>query len=147
MTLLRFAAALLLCLSTAWAEMPVPDVANPALHAAIERLGKERSVAAKTHLYQQLNQATYLVPLQAQGTEFAPYRVNGANGASFMAIYSDAESLALSRIEPAKVIDMEAQALWTMVLGDDNLDGVALNPARNALPLNKQRIAEIAKTH
>ncbi len=143
----RTLAAALLALTLACTAHADDNVANPQLMQAIERLGKEVTPDARRALFHELNRATYLVPLMrnpnGKHPEYVNYLVAHQGRPSMIAIFADRNQMARSDIAPDKVVAMNAAEVWKLVDEQPRLDGVALNPGHNALPLNRKRIAQI----
>lgn len=125
----------------------VPALDNGALLQAIARVEQEQSLAARDALYAALNQASYLLPLRESGQDEASRNAFLArmDGQQYLTIYSDAQQLGLSKLSPAEVVEIDAASVWTIVLGSEHLAGAILNPAGNAIPIDKDRIREIGR--
>jgi len=123
-------------------------ITNENLTAAILNLSSAPSIEARDNLYKELNRATYLVPLvdptSGEGTNTTPVVVQSPKGGKLQAIFSNQQELSSSKLQDITVIEMHATELWKTVRANRNIDGVVLNPARNTLPLNKERISKIS---
>lgn len=126
-------------------SVPQPD--NEALLQAIARVEQEQSLASRDALYQALNQASYLMPLREgdQGDAARNAFLANMDGQQYLTIYSDAAQLALSKLNPAEVVEIDAASVWAIVLGSGHLAGAVLNPSANAIPLDKDRIRQISQ--
>ena len=123
-------------------------IKNDNLTAAILNLSSTPSPEARDNLYKELNRAIYLVPLvkpeSGGNANITPVIVQTPKGEKLQAIFSSQQELSNSKLQGVTVIEMHATELWKIVGANGNIDGVVLNPARNALPLNKERIIKIS---
>lgn len=143
-------------------------VENPRLVAAIERLLTDQSVQAKDALLVELNRANFLAVIFTDEMHSTPPDENGhvtikekslikvlsttdSNGNVYLPLFTDWNAIGKYVGEkpekPISTLVLPAADAWSWALAMGSYQGVVINPAHNALPLNRQQIEYLAKQH
>ena len=136
-------------------------VTNPNLVAAMERLKTDTSSAAKDALLLELNKSNYLVAIFADEMHTSEPDENGqsvieknsiikflntsdGNGNIYLPLFTDWDALRKYIDQPVSSLVFPPQDAWHWALEMGEYHGVVINPAENALPLNKGQIQYLA---
>lgn len=133
-------------------------VTNPGLLAALQKLAVDSSDEAKDVLLSELNRSNYLVAIFTDEMHVSNSDESGKSviekdslikvlntsddhGNAYLPLFTDWEAL-------RKYIDHDVSSLifppkdaWNWVLNMGDYHGAVVNPAENALPLNRDQIA------
>lgn len=131
-------------------------VTNPALMQAMSRVAKDGSDASKDALLAELQRANYLVAIysdrlspgqkQRDGLMLIPKGrqmdviTAGKDGKHYLLLFTDWEALSAYTDKAVSVWVLPARDAWDFVLQDKTFDGVVINPAHNALPLQRPMV-------
>ncbi len=166
--ILRFATAFLFVLAlNASAETVTPPVnlnkpiENPALVRAIDRVAKENSDAVRNQLQRELQHANYLAAVLQDGDKSAGLKAGKTTlkkgtrlnvltaqkaGKHYLVLFTDWQALkAYTTLEVTGWV-LPARDAWSFALKDAAFDGVVINPAHNALPLDRPMLESLSKT-
>lgn len=136
-------------------------VTNPNLVAAIERLKTDTSDAAKDALLLELNKSNYLVAIFADEMHTSEPDENGqsviekdsiikvlntsdGNGNMYLPLFTDWDALRKYIDQDVSTLVFPPQDAWHWALEMGEYHGIVINPAENALPLNKGQIQYLA---
>lgn len=153
--------------SQAGAENTAPPVdvnvavTNPNLVAAIERLKGDVSDEAKDALLVELNKSNYLAAIFTDEMHASEPDENGKsviekdstikvlntsdnNGNIYLPLFTDWDALRKYIDQPVNTLVFPPQDAWHWALEMGDYHGIVINPAENALPLNKEQIQYLA---
>lgn len=136
-------------------------VTNPNLVAAMKRLKIDTSTAAKDALLLELNKSNYLVAIFADEMYTSEPDENGqsviekdsiikvlntsdGNGNMYLPLFTDWDALRKYIAQPVSTLVFPPQDAWHWALEMGEYHGIVINPAENALPLNKGQIQFLA---
>ncbi|AJQ94829.1 SseB family protein [Gynuella sunshinyii] len=127
-------------------------VENPVLVAAMERVAREGSDEAKDELLKQLLQANYLAAMFAENLKISSNEENQKtieqgstfgvlsaenDGKNYLVLFTDWQALGAYTDQQVSGWILPGQQAWSFALQGDTYDGVVINPAHNALPLER----------
>ncbi len=127
-------------------------VENPALVAAMDRVAHEGSDEAKDELLKQLLHANYLAAMFADGLKVSSldsdhqtiekgstFGVLSAEseGKNFLVLFTDWNALGQYTDQEVSGWILPSKSVWLFALQGNTYDGVVINPAHNALPLER----------
>ncbi len=131
-------------------------VNNPALVNAMERVATEGSNEAKDELLLQLQKANYLAAMFADGLKVSPSTEEGhetvekgstfgvltagKDGKSYLVLFTDWQALYAYTDKEVSGWVLPSKEAWSFSLQGDVYDGVVINPAHNALPLERSML-------
>ncbi|BAV34212.1 hypothetical protein SCL_1921 [Sulfuricaulis limicola] len=136
-------------------------VENPSLVHAMDRVVSENSTAAKDLLLLELQRANYLAAMLPdgekpsigikpgrtvlkKGTHFGVLSA-GKDGKNYLVLFSDWKALkAYTKLEVTGWV-LPAHDAWSFALQGSTYDGVVINPAHNALPLERPMLEFLSK--
>jgi len=136
-------------------------VENPSLVHAMNRVVAEDSAAAKDLLLLELQRANYLAAMLPdgnnkslgikpgqttlnKGTRFGVLSA-GKNGKNYLVLFSDWKALkAYTKLEVTGWV-LPARDAWSFALQGSTYDGVVINPAHNALPLERPMLEFLSR--
>ena len=136
-------------------------VTNPKLVAAMERLKTDTSDAAKDDLLLELNKSNYLVAIFTDEMHTSEPDENGetviekdslikvlntsdSQGNMYLPLFTDWDALRKYIDKPASTLVFPPQDAWHWALEMGEYHGIVINPAEDALPLNKGQIQFLA---
>ena len=136
-------------------------VENPSLVRAMNRLAVENSDAAKDSLLAELQLAHFLAAMLPgdngkfpdsspgltqlkKGTRFGVLSA-GKDGKNYLVLFSDWNALRAYTNLEVKGWVLPAQDAWSFALQGHTYDGVVLNPAHNALPLERPMLEFLSR--
>lgn len=147
-------------------ERPPVDVntpvTNPNLVAAIQRLKTDSSLAAKDALLVELNRANFLVAIftdEMHTTEpdkdgkvtiekdslIKVLNTSDGNGNMYLPLFTDWDAIWKYIDQPVNTLIFPSQDAWHWALNMGEYQGVVINPAEDALPLNRSQIEYLAR--
>ncbi|WP_428243475.1 SseB family protein [Gynuella sp.] len=127
-------------------------VDNPVLVAAMERVAHEGSDEAKDELIKQLLQANYLAAMFTEDLKISSDKENQQtieqgstfgvlcaenDGKNYLVLFTDWQALGAYTDQKVSGWILPGQQAWSFALQGDTYDGVVINPAHNALPLER----------
>lgn len=132
-------------------------VTNPNLVAAMYRLKTDTSNNAKDDLLLELNKSNYLVAIFADEMHVSEPDENGETviekdslikvlntsdeqGNMYLPLFTDWDALCKYIDQPVSTLVFPPQDAWHWALEMGEYHGIVINPAENALPLNKGQI-------
>lgn len=146
-------------------EAPVDlnkPVENQALSSAIDALANDPTESNKSHLVSALNKANLLAAIltdEMTTTEQAPGQMTiqagsrikfltaGKDGQTFLPLFTDWEAIrAYTDLNVSAMVPPSIEA-WCFALQGGAYDGVVINPAHNALPLDHQMLQFLLRQH
>jgi len=146
-------------------EQPPVDlnkpVTNPALVAAMQRLKRDSSSAAKDAVLVELNRANYLIAIFSDEMHVSKPDSGGkatiekdsvikvintsdVKGNTYLPLFTDWDAIRLFIGKPVDTLVFPAKDAWDWVLRMGNYQGAVINPANDALPLSKQQVEYLA---
>jgi hypothetical protein len=160
---LAFASFLVFGASACGGEPPVDlntAVENPSLVRAMNRVAAENTAAAKDLLLLELQRANYLAAMLPdgekalgtkpgltvlkKGTRFGVLSA-GKGGKNYLVLFSDWKALkGYTKLEVTGWV-LPARDAWSFALQGSTYDGVVINPAHNALPLERPMLEFLFK--
>ncbi|WKE66659.1 SseB family protein [Gallaecimonas kandeliae] len=127
-------------------------VENPALVSAMDRVAREGSDEAKDELLKQLLQANYLAAMFTdglkvssddgnqqtieKGSTFGVLSAESA-GKNYLVLFTDWKALGQYTDQKVSGWILPSRDVWSFALQGNTYDGVVINPAHNALPLER----------
>lgn len=135
-------------------------VENPALVAAMARVAQEGSDASKDELIMQLFQANYLAGMFTEGLKMTPSDGNQQTieqgstfgilsaenaGKNYLVLFTDWKALGQYTDQDVSGLILPGKDVWSFALQGDAYDGVVINPAHNALPLERPMLEYLAQ--
>ncbi len=136
-------------------------VENPALVAALARVAAENTDDAKDALLAEIQQANYLAAMLTEGLSRSAGDQPGqvtieqgsklgvlcaeSEGRNFLVLFSD--WAAIKAYTDLKVSGwvLPARDAWALALQGETYDGVVINPAHNALPMERPLLEFLLK--
>jgi hypothetical protein len=134
-------------------------VENPELVAAMDRVAREGSDEAKDELLKQLLKANYLAAMFAddlkvsstdsnhqtieKGSTFGVLSAESA-GKNYLVLFTDWKALGQYTDHKVSGWILPSKDVWSFALQGDTYDGVVINPAHNALPLERPMLEYLA---
>lgn len=132
-------------------------VTNPNLVAAMQRLKSDTSNAAKDALLLELNKSNYLVAIFTDEMHTSEPDENGqaviekdslikvlntsdSAGNMYLPLFTDWDALRKYITQPVSTFVFPPQEAWHWALEMGEYHGIVINPAEDALPLNKGQI-------
>ncbi|HCE2442470.1 TPA: SseB family protein [Vibrio parahaemolyticus] len=127
-------------------------VENPALVAAMDRVAREGSDAAKDELLKQLLQANYLAAVFTDGLKLSSDDTNQraiekgstfgvlsaeSAGKNYLVLFTDWKALSQYTEQKVSGWILPSKDVWLFALESSTYDGVVINPAHNALPIER----------
>lgn len=128
------------------------SVENPDLVAAMDRVAREGSDEAKDELLKQLLHANYLAAMFAdglkvssadgvqktieKGSTFGVLSAESA-GKNYLVLFTDWKALGQYTDQKVSGWILPSKDVWSFALQGNTYDGVVINPAHNALPLER----------
>jgi len=152
--------------ATCAADTKVPvdlnkPVENPALITAMQRVATDGSNAAKDQLIFELQRANYLAAMFDDGLKKSPSSMvgettiqkgstfgvlsAGKDGKNYLVLFTDWKALQLYTNKKVSGWVLPSKDAWAFVLEDKTYDGVVINPAHNALPLERPMLEFLAR--
>ncbi|MDQ3813304.1 MAG: SseB family protein [Armatimonadota bacterium] len=147
--------------SDATVALPVnldKPVENPQLRTAVEQHAQAPTTQTGLELIAQLNQANYLVAYFPDEVKTTPGKTPGhvqieegnlfkmpsciADGNDYLPLFTDWDQIKAWLDQPVSTLVMPAAQAWDWVL-KNSYDGAVINPAGNAVPLNRQQVEEL----
>ena len=127
-------------------------VENPALVAAMERVARDGSDESKDELLRQLLRANYLAAMFTEGLKVSStdedqktiekgstFGVLSAEsaGKNYLVLFTDWKALGQYTDQKVSGWILPSKDVWSFALQGSTYDGVVINPAHNALPLER----------
>jgi len=127
-------------------------VENPALVAAMDRVAREGSDESKDELLRQLLQANYLAAMFTEGLKVSSAGGNDQTiekgstfgvlsaesaGKNYLVLFTDWKALGQYTDQKVSGWILPSKDVWSFALQGGTYDGVVINPAHNALPLER----------
>jgi len=136
-------------------------VTNPNLVTAMERLKTDTSNTAKDALLLELNKSNYLVAIFSdemrtsepdengrsvieKGSVIKVLNTSDGDGNMYLPVFTDWDALRKYIDQPVSTLVFPPQDAWHWALEMGEYHGIVINPAENALPLNKGQIQYLA---
>lgn len=135
-------------------------VENPNLVAAMERVAQENSDEAKDELLLQLQKANFLAAVFTEGLNVSEGEESGQStieegstfsvmsaenaGKQFLVLFTDWRALGQYTEQKVSGWVLPSIDAWSFALQSDTYDGLVINPAHNALPLERPMIEYLA---
>ncbi|WP_158224657.1 SseB family protein [Agaribacterium haliotis] len=157
-TALRFKAASSKTESNSKPSLDKP-IENPSLLAAMERVARDGSDEAKDALLLQLQQADFLAAIFPDELEISDGKNNESTiekgssfgvlssrseGKHFLVLFTDWKALAAYTDKKVSGWVLPSKQAWAFALQGETYDGIVINPAFNALPLERPMLKYLA---
>lgn len=136
-------------------------VENPALVTAIQRVATDGSNTAKDQLLFELQRANYLAAMLDVGLKKSPSSKVGETtiqkgstfgvlsagkaGKNYLVLFTDWKALQLYTNQKVSGWVLPSKDAWAFALQGKTYDGVVINPAHNALPLERPMLEFLAR--
>ncbi|MFG1488455.1 SseB family protein [Oceanospirillum sp. HFRX-1_2] len=135
-------------------------VENPDLLSAIDRVAREGSDESRENLIEQLFLANYLAAMFTDGLKVSPsdghqqtveqgstFGILSAEnaGKNYLVLFTDWNALGQYTDRDVSGLILPGKDVWSFALQDDAYDGVVINPAHNALPLERPMLEYLAQ--
>lgn len=134
-------------------------VENPALVQALERVAGDDSDDAKDALVRELQRANYLAAIIAdemkttspepgmttiKAGSVIKFVTCEKDGQHFLPLFSDWAAIRAYTDQNVSTLVLPASEAWSFALDDDAYQGIVINPAHNALPLELPMVRYLA---
>lgn len=129
------------------------EVTNPGLIAAIAKLETDSSEEAQMDLGDELQNATYLLPVFNDAEELentseededeAPIQLlvcTNDDGTEFIPLFTDVDALNAWVKEPVNAMIFSADEAWDLILSQDDCGGAVINPGGQTLELDREQV-------
>ncbi|WP_406610964.1 SseB family protein [Agarivorans sp. JK6] len=135
-------------------------VENPALVAALDRVARESSDAAKDELLKQLLKANYLAAVFTDGLKLSSdggnyqsvekgstlgFLSTESEGKNYLVLFTDWKALSQYTDKKVSGWALHSNNVWLFALQGSTYDGVVINPAHNALPLERPMLEYLSQ--
>ncbi len=138
-------------------------VTNPDLVAAMQRLKVDDGEETTNALLLALNQANFLVVVFTdemnttksdedgvvvvnEGSLIKVLTTTDSNGDMYLPLFTDWEAIGKRMDKPVNAFVFSSQDAWHWALNMGEYQGIVINPAEDALPLNKELVEFLAST-
>ena len=127
-------------------------VENPSLVAAMDRVAEEGSDASKDELLLQLQRANYLAAMFSDDLKMSPGEGKEntiekgstfgllsaeSGGKNYLVLFTDWKALVAYTDQKVSGWVLPSKDVWAFASQGNTYDGVVINPAHNALPLER----------
>lgn len=131
-------------------------VENPRLVAALKRAADDDSDEAKDRLFREIQRANFLVAIYTDEMRFSPTPTPGhmiiqqgsrikvlsleAGGENYLPLFTDWAAIRAYTDDKVNTLVFPAADAWLFALKDKAYQGVVINPAGDALPMDREML-------